>query len=103
MRLGAGEIGSGRDYVGLKNHSFFKGVDFENIHLQDPPKHDIASPFENHGDLDLEWQLTNQNRHIQEQPQVEILIEKEISSKSEAQTQIQPQKEKSISINISKE
>ena len=34
-RLGYGEIGSGRDYAGLKAHPFFKNIDFDKMKNDD--------------------------------------------------------------------
>jgi len=74
-RLGAGKLGSERDYEGLKAHPFFEGVDFNNLHHQEPPKHDIASPFENLGDLDMEWQMENKSRQYQNEEAKEQVLE----------------------------
>lgn len=37
MRLGAGYYGSDYDYQALKNHPFFKGIDFNKIFLMPTP------------------------------------------------------------------
>jgi 3-phosphoinositide dependent protein kinase-1 len=36
-RLGAGRYGSSNDYIALKCHPFFNGVDFDKVFLQIPP------------------------------------------------------------------
>jgi hypothetical protein len=36
-RLGAGEPGSDTDYEHLKNHPFFKGINFKRLHHTAPP------------------------------------------------------------------
>jgi hypothetical protein len=36
-RLGAGPLGSDYDYVALKGHPYFKGIDFDKIFLMKSP------------------------------------------------------------------
>lgn len=37
QRLGAGPFGSENDYNALKNHSYFKNVDFDKVFLMEVP------------------------------------------------------------------
>ena len=54
-RLGAGEAGSEYDIKHLKNHPFFKGIDWENLHNMVPPNSDkfdyLMSKKSNTGNL----------------------------------------------------
>lgn len=36
-RLGSGIEGSGNDFVALKNHPFFEGIEFETLYLKKSP------------------------------------------------------------------
>ena len=44
-RLGAGSQGSENDYQKLKNHPFFKDIDFKGLINQNPPLENVDTIF----------------------------------------------------------
>jgi serine/threonine protein kinase len=79
-RLGAGPKGSDNDYEALKNHPFFKGVDFSKLHEIKPPVYEIQIKKKSSANTGSDKKKEEPEKiKIKEFPKVPSIIDKDIT------------------------
>ena len=95
-RLGAGEPGSENDFSALKNHPFFKGIEFDNLHKKSPPLQKdrmshISQKFKKPLDQVKQTPLNRKDSELTEGLEV---VDSDEGTIEEIKEDLQPQKKK---------